>query len=107
MSEDKFFNTIKTALEKQEKETIIEYLSTLLSKLVSNSVGVSVQLEPEYIEYADDNGILKIEFAQYKESPIRDTLSIDFSKHDENVRKEFGKEILKNIPSPPIKEDRP
>lgn len=107
MSEDEFFYMIKESLKKQDKEMIIEYLSTLLSKLISNGVGVLIQIEPEYIEYADDNGILKKEFAQYKENPIRDTLHIDFSKHDENVRKELVKEILKKCPSTPAKEYNP
>lgn len=101
MSEDEIFDMIKTTFDRQEKETVIEYLSALLSKLISDGVSVSVvNFEPEYIEYVKDDGFIKMEYAKYNKSPIRDTLSIDFANHDKNVRCEMERGILEKFHCP-------
>lgn len=101
MSNDEIFEAIKSILKKWEKEEVIEYLSTILSELLSNGVSISAcEIEPPYIEYVDDNGLLQREYARRVDLSIREQLSLSFSKHDEEVKNELMKELLKNIPSP-------
>lgn len=100
MSEDEMFEIAKSIFKKQKKDTLIEFLSELLSKLLSSGVSVGVEFEPSYIEGIDENGLIRKEYARYDKSPIRDTLSVNFAKHDKEVIDEFKKEFAKNIPSP-------
>lgn len=101
MSNDEIFETTKSAFEKWEREEVIEYLSTILSELLSNGVSISAcEIEPPYIEYVDDNGFLQREYARSDVLPIREQLTLSFARHDEEVKERLMKELLKNIPSP-------
>lgn len=101
MSKDEIFEATKSVFEKWDKEEVVEYLSTILSELVSNGVSISAcEIEPPYIEYADDNGLLRREYVRRDNLSIREQLTLSFVKHDEKVREKFMKELVKNIPSP-------
>lgn len=101
MSEDKMFEMIKESFEKCDKDKMIEFTSALLARLTANGVTCSCEFEPQVIEGVSDDGryTTKI-FAEYKKSPIRDTLFVNFSKHDNEMKKELEKEWLKNMPRP-------
>lgn len=101
MSKDEIFEATKSVFEKWDKEDVVEYLSTILSELLSNGVSISAcEIEPPYIEYADDNGLLRREYARRDVLPIREQLTLSFARHDEEVKERFIKELVKNIPSP-------
>lgn len=72
-----------------EKEELAEVLAVLTAKLLNNGISYGYSKE-ECIEEV---------IANYTENPIRDTFYINFSGHDEKVRKELKKEFLKNVPS--------
>lgn len=73
MSKDEIFEVVKSVFGKWDKEDVIEYLSSILSGLLSNGVSISAcEIEPPYIEYEDDNGILKREYARRGVMPIRE-----------------------------------
>lgn len=100
MNKDEIFEATKSVFEKWEKEEVIEYLSSILSELLSNGVCISAcEIEPPYIEYVDDNGFLKREYAMRDVLPIREQLTLSFMRHDEEVKERLMKELLKNIPS--------
>lgn len=92
MNEDEMFEMVKASFEKCDKDKMIEFTSALLARLATNGVSCSCEFEPQVIEGVSDDGcyIAKI-FAEYKKSPIRDTLFVNFSEHD----KEFADEIEK------------
>lgn len=101
MSKDEIFEATKSVFEKWDKEDVIEYLSSVLSELLSNGVSISAcEIEPPYIEYADDNGLLKREYTRREVLSIREQVSLNFSRHDKEVKDELMKELIKNIPSP-------
>lgn len=101
MNKDEIFEETKSFFEKWEKEDIIEYLSTILSELLSNGVSISAcEIEPPYIEHVDDNGLLKREYAIRGNLSIREQLSLSFSKYDEEVKERLANELIKNIPNP-------
>lgn len=101
MSKDETFEATKSIFEKWDKEDVIEYLSTILSELVSNGVNISAcDITPPYIEYVDDNGLLQREYARRDKLSIREQLTLNFARHDEEVKEKLMKELLKNIPSP-------
>lgn len=101
MSKDEIFEATKTVFEKWNKKDTIEYLSSILSELLSNGVSVSAcEIEPPYIEYEDDNGILKREYARRGVLPIRERVTLNFSRHDKEVEDKFVKELVKNLPRP-------
>lgn len=101
MSNDEIFEATKSVFEKWEKEDIVEYLSTILSELLSNGVSISAcEIEPPYIECVDDNGLLQRKYARRGNLSIREQLYLSFSKHDEEVKERLMKELIKNIPNP-------
>lgn len=101
MSKDEIFESTKSVFENWEKENVIEYLSTILSELVSNGVSISAcEITPPYIEYVDGNGLLQREYARRDNLSIREQLTLNFLRHDEEVKEQFMKELVKNIPSP-------
>ena len=101
MSKDEIFETTKSVFEKWDKEEVVEYLSTILSELVSNGVSISAcEITPPYIEYVGDNGLLQREYARRDNLSIREQLTLNFLRHDEEVKEQFMKELVKNIPSP-------
>lgn len=84
MSKDEIFEATKSGFENWEKENVIEYLSTILSELVSNGVSISAcEITPPYFEYVDDNGLLQREYARRDNLSIREQLTLSFVKHDE------------------------
>ena len=92
MNKDEIFEATKSVFEKWDKEDVIEYLSTVLSELVSNGVSISAcEITPPYIEYADDNGLLQREYARRDNLSIREQLTLSFVKHDEEVKEQFMK----------------
>lgn len=101
MDEDRLFEIIKTSLEKIGKDEIIEFTAALTERLLSNGVMCSFAYVPDYIDYVDDNGLIQRVTARYDINLIRDTLTVNFSEHDEKVRDELRREILKAIPEPP------
>lgn len=101
MSKDEIFEATKSVFEKWDKKDVIEYLSSVLSELLSNGVSISAcEIEPPYIEYAEDNGILKREYAKREVLPIREQVTLNFSRHDKEVKDELIKELIKNLPRP-------
>lgn len=95
MSKDEIFETTKSVFENWEKENVIEYLSTILSELVSNGVSISAcEITPPYIEWMDNNGMIQREYGRCDKISIREQLTLNFARHDEEVRKE----LMKNIP---------
>lgn len=101
MSKDEIFESTKSVFENWEKENVIEYLSTILSELVSNGVSISnCEITPPYFEYVGDNGLLQRECARRDNASIREQLTLNFARRDEEVKEKFMKELVKNIPSP-------
>lgn len=101
MSKDEMFEATKSVFEKWNKEEIVEYLSSVLSELLSSGVSISAcEIEPPYIEYADDNGLLKREYARREVLSIREQVSLNFSRHDNEVKDKLMKELVKNLPRP-------
>lgn len=101
MSKDEMFEVAKSVFEKWDKDDVIEYLSSILSELLSNGVSISAcEIEPPYIEYADDNGILKREYARRGVLSIREQVTLNFSRHDKEIKDELMKELVKNLPRP-------
>lgn len=101
MSNDEIFEETKSVFEKWEKEEVIEYLSTILSELLSNGVSISAcEITPPYIEYVDYNGLLQREYVRRENLSIREQLSLSFERHDEELKEQLMNELLKNIPSP-------
>lgn len=101
MSKDEIFEATKSVFEKWDKEDAIEYLSTIVSELVSNGVNISAcEITPPYFEYVDYNGLLQREYERRDNLSIREQLTLNFEVHDEKVREKFMKELVKNIPSP-------
>lgn len=100
MSEDKLFEQIKPSFEKCKREDMVEFISAMLAKLIINGVEYSCTFSPEYIEFGNENGDIKRIYANYEKSPIRDTLALDFSRHDAKVEDRLKREIAKKIPSP-------
>lgn len=71
-----------------------------MSELVSNGVSISAcEITPPYIEYVDGNGLLQREYARRDNLSIREQLTLNFLGHDEEVKEQFMKELVKNIPS--------
>ena len=104
MSKDEIFEATKSVFDKWDKEDVIEYLSSVLSELLSNGVSISAcEIEPPYIEYADDDGILKRDYARRDVLSIREQVTLNFSRHDKEVKDELTKELIKNIPTPNAK----
>lgn len=100
MNKDEIFAATKSIFEKWDRKDVIEYLSSILSELLSNGVSISAcEITPPYIEYADDNGLLRREYARRDVLPIREQLTLSFARHDEEVKEKFMKELIKNIPS--------
>lgn len=101
MSKDEIFEATKSVFEKWDKEEVVEYLSTILSELVSNGVSISAcEITPPYFEYVDYNGLLQREYERRDNLSIREQLTLNFEVHDEKVKEQFMKELVKNIPSP-------
>lgn len=101
MSKEEIFEATKSVFEKWDKENIIEYLSTILSELVSNGVSISAcEITPPYFEYVDYNGLLQREYERRDNLSVREQLTLNFKVHDEKVREKFVKELVKNTPSP-------
>lgn len=101
MSNGEIFEATKSIFEKWEKEDVIEYLSTILSELVSNGVSISAcEITPPYIEYVDYNGLLQREYTMRDKLSIREQLTLNFARHDEEVKGKLMKELIKNTPSP-------
>ena len=101
MSEDELFEKIKASFEECKNDKIIEFTSALITKLMLNGVKCSCNFEPEFVDGIGENGFyITKHYANYEKSPIRDTLNVDFSKHDTKVIEEFKREFAKNIPSP-------
>lgn len=94
MSKDEIFDSLKSTLNEWEREDIIECLSTICTELIDNRVSFGsgrVYLEDGFLKWEDTrNGI----------SSIRDTFTLNFERHDEEVKEQFMKELVKNIPSP-------
>lgn len=106
MSEDELFEQIKASFVKCENDKIIEFASALIVKLMTNGVKCSCNFEPAFVEGISENGLYTTRhYAEYDKGPIRDTLKIDFTDHDEKVRKELRREFLKSIP--PIDRSKP
>lgn len=101
MSKDETFEAVKSVFEKWNKEEVVEYLSAVLSELVSNGVSISAcEITPPYFEYVDGNGLLQREYARRDVLSIREQVSLDFTKYDEEVKEKLMKELLENIPMP-------
>lgn len=101
MSKDEIFESTKSIFENWDKEEVAEYLSAVLSELVSNGVSISAcEITPPYIEYVGDNGLLQREYARRDNLSIREQLTLNFTKHDEEVKEKLMKELLENIPNP-------
>lgn len=101
MSEDKIFEMIKETFEKCDRDKMVEFTSALLARLGVNGISCSCEFAPRFIEgVSEDDCYVEREYAKYEKSPIRDTLNVDFHKHDEAVRTELRREFLKNMPSP-------
>lgn len=101
MNKDEIFESTKSIFEKWDKEDVIEYLSTILSEFVSNGVSISTcEITPPYFEYVDYNGLLQREYARRDDLSIREQLTLNFSRRDEEVKEQFMKELVENIPSP-------
>lgn len=101
MRNEEIFEATKSIFEKWDKEEVIEYLSSILSELVSNGVSISAcDITPPYIEYVDDNGLLQREYARRDKLSIREQVTLNFARHDEEIKEKLMKELLKNIPSP-------
>lgn len=93
MSKDEIFEATKSGFEKWDKEEVVEYLSTILSELVSNGVSISAcEITPPYFEYVGDNGLLQREYARRDNVSIREQLTLSFVRHDEEVKEQFMKE---------------
>lgn len=98
MSEKQIYEMTKESFEDMSKDTIIEYLAALISKLLS--IGVKIggcQLEPDYIEIVHGDGSIQKVPGRLGEKPIWETMALNFAQHDEEVKKNFAKEILENI----------
>lgn len=101
MSEDKMFEMIKESFENCDRDKMVEFTSALIARLGINGIGCSCEFEPRFIEGVSEDGCyIEREYAKYEKSPIRDTLTVNFHKHDEAVRTELRKEMLRKIPSP-------
>lgn len=101
MSEDKMFEMIKETFEKYDRDKMVEFTSALIARLTINGISCSCEFEPRFIDGVSEDGCyIEREYAKYEKSPIRDTLNVNFHKHDEAVRTELRREILKNMPSP-------
>lgn len=101
MSEDKMFEMIKETFEKCDRDKMVEFTSALLARLGVNGISCSCEFAPRIIEGVSEDGCyIEREYAKYEKSPIRDTLNVNFHKHDEAVRTELRREFLKNIPRP-------
>lgn len=97
MSKDEIFEAVKYAFENWDKKDVIEYLSTILSELVLNGVNISVcEITPPYIEWMDNDGKIQREYGRRDKVSIREQLALNFARHDEEVRKELVKNILKS-----------
>lgn len=96
MSKDEIFEAAKYAFENWDKKDVIEYLSTILSELASNGVNISAcETTPPYIEWMDNNGMIQREYGRRDKTSIREQLTLNFTRHDEEVRKELMKNIEK------------
>lgn len=101
MSKDEIFESAKSVFENWEKENVIEYLSTILSELVSNGVSISAcEITPPYFKYVDYNGLLQREYERRDNLSIQEKLTLNFAKHDEEVKEKLMKELIENIPMP-------
>lgn len=101
MSEDEMFEMIKESFEKCDRDKMVEFTSALLARLAINGISCSCEFEPRFIEGVSEDGCyIERGYAKYEKSPIRDTLSVGFHKHDEAVRTELRREICRKIPSP-------
>ena len=101
MSEDKMFEMIKESFEKCDRDKMVEFISALIVRLAINGISCSCEFEPRFIEGVSEDGCyIERVYAKYEKSPIRDTLTVSFHKHDEAVRTELRREFLKNLPSP-------
>lgn len=99
MNKDEAFEASKSVFEKWEKEDVVEYLSAVLSEAVSNGINISVcETGFPYVECVDGNG--NIQRVCGRKIPIREQVSLDFSRHDKEVKEEFEKEMVKNVPIP-------
>lgn len=94
MRKDEIFDSLKSTLNEWEKENIIECLSTICTELIDN--GVSFGSGRVYLE----DGFLKWEDTRHGISSIREAFALNFKTHDEEVKEQFMKELVKNIPSP-------
>lgn len=101
MSEDEMFEMIKESFEKRDRDKMVEFISALIARLGINGISCSCGFEPRFIEGVSEDGCyIEREYAKYEKSPIRDTLTVNFHKHDEAVRAELRREFLRKIPSP-------
>lgn len=101
MSKDETFEAVKSVFEKWDKGEVVEYLSAVLSELVFNGVSISAcEIAPPYFEYVDGNGLLQREYVRRDVLSIREQVSLDFSRHDKQVKERFEKEMVKNVPIP-------
>lgn len=101
MSKEEIFEATKSIFEKWDKEEVVEYCSAVLSELVSSGVSVSAcDITPPYIEYVDYNGLLQREYTMRDKLSIQEQLTLNFARHDEEVKGKLMKELIKNIPSP-------
>lgn len=101
MSEDKMFEMVKESFEKCDRDKIVEFTSALIARLGINGISCSCEFTPQFIEGASEDGrYIERKYEKYEKSPIRDTLNVNFHKHDEAVRTELRREILKNMPRP-------
>lgn len=97
MSKDEIFEAAKSAFENWGKKDVIEYLSTILSELVSNGVNISAcETTPPYIEWMGNDGMMQRAYGRRDKISIREQLTLNFARHDEEVRKELMKNIAKS-----------
>lgn len=98
MSEERIYEMAKESFKDTSKDTIIEYLAALYSKLISSGVGIGAcQLEQDCFEIVHDDGFVQKIPGRLGKRPIWESMELDFSRHDEEVKKNFSKEILENI----------
>lgn len=104
MNKDEAFEALKSVFEKWEKEDVVEYLSAVLSEAVSNGINISVcETGFPYVECVDGNG--NIQRVCGRKIPIQEQVSLDFAKHDGEVKEKLMKELLENIPMPKESEE--
>lgn len=100
MNANEVIQLVEKIFSKYKKDEVIDYLSAVISELVSRGVSIRMcDTVPDYIEYVDDNDILQRIYGRYDHIPTGNSLTLDFSNHDKEVIDEFKREFAKNIPS--------